>query len=550
MPQPWEEIGARKRHERDSKIPMDWTLDSGVPESLRDVTHLPYSSGILSARELDITGNYTAQEIIEGTIKGKWTSVEVTVAFCKRAAIAHQATNCLTEIFFDEAISRARALDKYLNDNSKPLGLLHGLPISLKDCFDIKGYDTTLGFSARAFKPASKTSTLAKMLLDAGAILYVKTTTPQGQMSFDTHSYLFGRTFNPYNRALSAGGSSGGEAALIAMKGAIIGVAGDLGGSIRVPAANCGLYGIKPSAGRIPAKGAEGTGIPGSGGAGLAPAFGPIGRTLGDCRFFLDVMARLQPWTYDGAISPYSIRYPPRGKRLSIGVLRCDGVVMPHPPVLNVLDDIAERLRIAGHRVYEIAIPEFAKALSVTNGYLTVNGNEEVFDLLAETEEPLSPWLAARMKRKGGRGLKDLYGLNHKKQQLEQVFLERLWEGSDESQRLDAILSPVAGHATPPHDAWRSQSYTSVWNLLDYPAGVIPVRTVNELELAEDVAGDPLGPLDKLNRKLWDSDKRVSFIGAPIALQVIGRKQQEADLFTAMQIVDGVVKNRPKATKL
>lgn len=67
------------------------------------------------------------------------------------------------------------------------------------------------------------------MLLDAGAILYVKTTTPQGQMAFDTHSYLNGRTTNPINRSLSAGGSSGGEAALIAMGGAILGAAGDLG---------------------------------------------------------------------------------------------------------------------------------------------------------------------------------------------------------------------------------------------------------------------------------------------------------------------------------
>lgn len=310
------------------------------------------------------------------------------------------------------------------------------------------------------------------MKRQAGAILYVKTTTPQGQMSFDTHSNLFGRTFNPHNRALSAGGSSGGEAALVAMKGAIIGVAGDLGGSIRLPAANCGVYGIKPSAGRISAKGADGYGIPGAMGAGLAPAFGPIGRTLADCQFFLEVMSRLQPWSYDAAITPYAFRYPNKGKMLSIGVLRCDGIVMPHPPVLDVVDDIAERLRNEGHRVYEIAIPELNNALAVTNGYLTVNGNEEVFDMLAETGEPLSPWLAARMKRKGGRGLKDLYALNHKKQQIEQALLERLWEGSEEKQQLDAIISPVAGHAAHPHDAWGSQSYTSVWNLVDYPAGV------------------------------------------------------------------------------
>lgn len=79
----WEAIAARKRAERDSKIPIDWRLDTIVPETVADVTHLPFSSGILSAKELDITGNYTAQEIIDGTLKKRWTSFEVTVAFCK-----------------------------------------------------------------------------------------------------------------------------------------------------------------------------------------------------------------------------------------------------------------------------------------------------------------------------------------------------------------------------------------------------------------------------------------------------------------------------------
>lgn len=212
--------------------------------------------------------------------------------------------------------------------------------------------------------------------------------------------------------------------------------------------------------------------MPGYSETGLAPAFGPIARTLADCRFFLDVMARLEPWRHDAQVVPYSFRIPDIRRQLTIGLLRNDGVVMPHPPVASVLEDVAESLRDAGHRVHDIQIPEFAKALATTNGYLTLHGNLQVFELLKQVDEPLSPWLEKRMAPKGGKDLKALYKLNAAKHELEQTLLKKLWEGKEERSQLDVIVCPVAGHAAHPHDTWGSQSYTSIFNLLDYPAGV------------------------------------------------------------------------------
>lgn len=127
----------------------------------------------------------------------------MTTAFCKRAAISQQLTKCLTEIFFDRALAKAQELDEYLERTGKTLGSLHGLPVSIKDRFDIEGYDTTVGMFSSLFylfpvrgadvdncigwvglvgKPAQKSSSIAQMLESMGAVLYVKTNVPQSLM--------------------------------------------------------------------------------------------------------------------------------------------------------------------------------------------------------------------------------------------------------------------------------------------------------------------------------------------------------------------------------
>jgi len=119
---------------------------------------------------------------------------------------------------FDEAIQRAEELDVYFAKEGKTIGPLHGLPISLKDQFNIKGLDTTIGYMSRVNKPASNDSTLVTLLLNAGAILYVKTNVPATLMRGETVNNVFGTTCNPRNRKLTSGGSSGGESALVSFR--------------------------------------------------------------------------------------------------------------------------------------------------------------------------------------------------------------------------------------------------------------------------------------------------------------------------------------------
>lgn len=101
--------------------------------------------------------------------------------------------------------------------------------------FKVRGYDSSLGLAALSFKPATENSVLVDLLLNSGAVLYCKTNVPQALMALDSHNNVFGRTLNPINTALTAGGSTGGEGALLAMRGSILGVGTDVGRSSQVP---------------------------------------------------------------------------------------------------------------------------------------------------------------------------------------------------------------------------------------------------------------------------------------------------------------------------
>ena len=142
---------------------------------------------------------------------------------------------------FDNALKRAKELDAHFSKTGTTIGPLHGLPVSLKDNFNIKGFPSSVGFCAWALEPMKHDSTIVGVLRDLGAVAYVKTNVPTAMMIAESVNNCYGRTVNPHNRALTSGGSSGGESALIAMKGSPLGVGTDIGGSLRIPAACTGL---------------------------------------------------------------------------------------------------------------------------------------------------------------------------------------------------------------------------------------------------------------------------------------------------------------------
>lgn len=140
-----EERIALKRARQAALIPDEWRLRTFPTETGINALKVIRNCDLLSQKEKDITETTDANILLGKLASKELTSLEVTTAFAKRAALAHQLTNCCTEIFFDDAFRDARAADDYLAKTGKTLGPLHGLPVSVKDVFRVKGQDTTVG---------------------------------------------------------------------------------------------------------------------------------------------------------------------------------------------------------------------------------------------------------------------------------------------------------------------------------------------------------------------------------------------------------------------
>jgi amidase len=181
MTRNWQDIAKDKRAALLGSIPKEWLIPTDLmpPESQLDVTGFPKNSGLFTEDELKYT-SATIPELLQQIHNSHWKAAEVAQAFSKRAAVCHQLTNCLSETLFPEALQRAKALDDHLAKAGKPVGPLHGLPISLKDNFNIIGKDSTIGFVAWVDQPATYNTVLVDLLLKAGAVLYVKTNVPTG----------------------------------------------------------------------------------------------------------------------------------------------------------------------------------------------------------------------------------------------------------------------------------------------------------------------------------------------------------------------------------
>lgn len=202
------------------------------------------------------------------------------------------------------------------------------------------------------------------------AVLYVRTNVPQALMFGEAVNNVFGTTANPFNvmqclfsrshlneyiqRNLTCGGSSGGEGALIGMKGSPLGVGSDLGGSIRIPAAFQGLYGLRPSYNRVPYCGSTNSM---EGQEAIPSVLGPLSSSVNGLKIFMKAMADAKPWISD----PLALRLPwsddaykladhgGEDAKLCFAILWDDGVCKPMPPYTRALQETKEALEAAGH---------------------------------------------------------------------------------------------------------------------------------------------------------------------------------------------------------
>lgn len=414
--QPWRDLAKAKLESINESIPLEWRLPF-IPrnDEQPDVTG-GYIQQYLSKEEIEVTET-DARTIVEYTSAGRWATETVTRAFCHRASLAHQLvsdgnphlynikrvelsekTNCLHETFFDAAIEDAKSLDAYYLKYQKPVGPLHGLPVSLKDQFHVKGVETSMGYvgwlgTFQGKKGTGKEkvfeSEMVKELRDLGAVLYCKTSVPHSLMAGETVNNIIEYTWNPKNRNLSCGGSSGGEGALIGLRGSPVGFGTDIGGSIRIPAAFNGLYGLRPSAGRLPYYGMANSM---DGQNSVLSVVGPLAPSVGTLQLLVKSLLSHNPWLHDPLVHDMPWRGGKaaiaKAEKLSFAVLRHDGEVSLHPPVKRALERVVQKLENQGHKIIEWAPPSHKRGLDILLAAWTYDNGADIRSALELSGEP------------------------------------------------------------------------------------------------------------------------------------------------------------------
>ena len=479
----------------------------------------------------------TAGEISDAIKEGDLDAAEAVRACCSRAAMAARQLSCVAEVLFFEAYEEAQQLDakleKLRSSRSKrskseladlmSMPLL-GVPVSIKDQVNVKGCDSTCGSAARVFKPSTEDSYLVSSLREAGAIVVVRGSTPQCLMIPESVNNIWGRSKNPHNPKRTPGGSSGGEGALVASNSIPLAIGTDIGGSIRIPAHYCGVAGFKPTPQRVTKHGLSAPRPRCEDGQNaIRGVAGPLGRCVED----LATVMRCW-WGDDNAgmrgVDPFA---PKQGfcndsvdiASLRVGVFYDDGWFEAAPSCVRAVKEAEEALRDAGCEVVPFTFFDemrerdggmfTADYVKAYYGALSSDGNLKSFmsglegealikeysqiKFLANVPRFVRPLLSAILRLVGQHRPALINSIAYGKTTYEfwqQVILIKRFKaaitGAMRDAGIDALLCPGHGLPAIPHGAANaltpSCSYTFLFNLIDFPAGSVPVTKVREGE--------------------------------------------------------------------
>lgn len=309
----------------------------------------------------DVT-TWTAMELARRVADRTVTSMEAVEAYLTRIETRNPSLNAVVTLDEEGARRGAREADEAL-DRGERRGSLHGVPFTVKDCWETAGLQTTCGYPPLADHVPSRDATAVARLREAGGVLLGKTNPAMLAADWQTDNPVFGRTDNPWDPARTPGGSSGGSGAAVAARLSPLDLASDSGGSIRVPAHFCGVAGLKPTEGRVPARGhIPDWHLPGREPRGLLRhmgVYGPVARSVEDLGACLSVLAG--PDRREPGIPSVPSPDPPRTDPGSLRVAWTDrfGAAPVGDDTVGVLRDLAGALQESGS-VVERVKPDLA----------------------------------------------------------------------------------------------------------------------------------------------------------------------------------------------
>jgi len=300
----------------------------------------------------------SASEIASGVRSRKYSAVEVAKAHLARLGEVNGALNAVVEEFPEEALVEAEKVDVQVAAGEDP-GPLCGVPVTIKVNTDQKGHANTNGLVILKDLIADTDSPVVSNIRKAGGVIVGRTNTPAFSLRWFTNNNLHGHTYNPRDRTITPGGSSGGAASAVASGICAIGHGTDIGGSIRYPAYACGVHGLRPTLGRIPAYNASGAErhIGGQ----IMAVSGPIARTIADIRIGLEAMMAHDPRDPWWVPVPLELGEFPRRAALTIAP---EGLVVADE-VKKALRDAARQLEAEGWIVEEVECPPFRQPAEI-----------------------------------------------------------------------------------------------------------------------------------------------------------------------------------------
>jgi fatty acid amide hydrolase 2 len=416
---------------------------------------------------------------------GELSPVDLLDAHIKRIREVNPFINAVISERFTEARAEAKSAAERLAKSRENLPPLFGIPCTIKDTYAVKDLPWVVGVWARRGLVADWDATVVKRVRDAGAIIMGKTNVPEAAMWCETYNHVYGRTKNPYDLTRGAGGSSGGEAAIIAAGGSPFGIGSDAGGSIRYPSAFNGVPGHKPTGGLVPSTGHWPQAL---GPVAHFCTYGPLARRVGDLSYILPLLAgpdgedkaveKRQPGLFDHADrSRLKVYYFDQN-----GQSRCDS-------------EVVRALGMAAGAFAGMKIPvEYWRPEGVENSLelwqAAFSQNQEPFRHYLEGDQPLHlgketlrfvlrqskitlPALGTALVEKPGQFLK---GRNRKYIDLGLDLQRRIEEKLGQNA---VIICPVFPKPAPKHTRiwldFLGIGYSGLFNILEFPATVVPI---------------------------------------------------------------------------
>ena len=355
-------------------------------------------------------------------------------------------------------------------------------------------------------------SEMVRELRALGAILFCKTSVPHTLMSGETVNNIIGYTWNPKNRYICSGGSSGGEGALIGARGSPAGFGTDIGGSIRIPAAFNGLYGIRPSSGRLPYGGMANSM---DGQNSILSVVGPLATSAASIKMLVQSILSQKPWLHDPIVVELPWRADQEGEvldlikasgqgqgKLSFGIMKHDGSVSVHPPVNRAVKMVEDILVKLGHKVIEWKPPSHAHGNSIIFKTWVFDGGVDVHKAFGLSGEPVSP----QVVKSYGTSPKEQFNgsqiaeVNVAKREWQKEYMD-YWNSTSEltgtGRPVDALIAPLAPFPAARPNKYDYYGYSTFVNGLDYTSMVIPVTTASKSLDKADANFQPLSDLDK-----------------------------------------------------